>query len=116
MIQSFYEAAARKNNDWQMYLTDSVRFADADFKSHSEGKEAFVKTYTNVLRAISSIVVKEIIAETHTACAIISYEYVNQQGEKLKQDSAEIWVVKDGKLDSYTIYLDLTVLWKFLGR
>jgi ketosteroid isomerase-like protein len=116
MVQGFYKAAGQKNNDWQIDLSDCISFADADFKTHSEGKEAFVTTYTNVLRVMSSITIKQIIADARSACAIISYEYVNQQGEKLRQDSAEVWVEKDGKLNSYTIYLDLTVLWKFLGR
>jgi ketosteroid isomerase-like protein len=116
MVQSFYEAAGQKNNKWQANLANDVSFADADFKTHSEGKEAFIATYDNVLKVISSITIQQIIIEGESACAIISYEYVNLQGEKLKQKSAELWVIKDDKLSSYTIYLDLTMLWKFLGR
>jgi hypothetical protein len=50
---------------------------------------------------MSPITVKQIIAEDHSACAIIGYEYINRQGEKLEQNLAEVWVMQVGKLNSY---------------
>ncbi len=48
------------------------------------------------------------IVEGEKACAVVGYVYVNPKGQKLQQDVAELWEVKDRKLAKLTIYFDLT--------
>ena len=116
MVQNFYNDAEQKNDGWQKNLSEDVLFADADKKTQSEGKEAFIKLFNNALRFFKSIKVKQMIEEGHNVCTIISYVYVNTKGETMNQEVAEIWKVKESKLTSLIIYLDLSALWKFLGR
>jgi ketosteroid isomerase-like protein len=115
-VRSFYNSAAKKNNNWQKHLAEKVTFSDADKNTYCEGKETFIKLFGNVLPTMNAIKVKQLIAEGNTVCAIVSYGYTNKKGETFNQDAAEIWKIKDGKLISLTIYLDMTALWKFLGR
>lgn len=50
--------------------------------------------------------VKEMILEDDLACVIANYDYEFPNGRNINGDVAEIWKVKDGKLDSLTIFFD----------
>ena len=46
------------------------------------------------------------IIEGDQACVIGNYDYVFPNGESTNGDVAEIWKIKDGKLDQLTIFFD----------
>jgi len=85
-------------------------------KIHEEGKEAVTKSFDRFLQAVQAVRVKHMIVENEDACAIVSYNFVSPQGNKLTLDVAEIWKDKDGKLGSLTIYFDIAEFRKFMGR
>jgi ketosteroid isomerase-like protein len=50
--------------------------------------------------------IKQMIVENDTACVIGNYDYVFPNGKSINGNVAEIWKVKNGKLDSLTIFFD----------
>ncbi len=116
IIQSFYDGLAQKNDSWQKHLSEDVVFTDSGLNIHEEGKEAFLQSFNNFLKAVEAVRVKQMIGEDNDACVIASYDFVSPKGNKLTQDVAEIWKVKDGELSSLTIYFDLTAFRNFMGR
>ncbi len=116
IITSFYSSLAQKNEQWQTYLASNVVFSDASKKLHAEGKQAFIQSFTNFLRAVENVQMKQLIAEGPDACAVVSYDYVSPTGNRLHQDDAEVWKVIDGKIVALTIYFDITEFRGFMAR
>jgi predicted SnoaL-like aldol condensation-catalyzing enzyme len=91
IIQNFYNGLVQKNDEWQKHLASDVVFADASKKLHAEGKEAFIQSFTNFLRTVENVQLKQLIVEGNNACAVVSYDYISPKGTKLHQDDAEVW-------------------------
>jgi ketosteroid isomerase-like protein len=116
IIESFYTGLAQKDDTWQDHLAEAVVFADASRLLHAEGRTAFIESFSNFLRAVDSIQVKQLIVEGNDACAVVGYEYLSPKGSRLHQDDAEVWKVVDGKIGALTIYFDITEFRSFMGR
>ncbi len=116
ILQSFYESLSKKNNDWQKNLSENVLFTDASNRLHAEGKDAFIQSFTGFLRSVETVQVKKFIIEGTNACAVVSYVYRSPKGDTLHQDDAEVWEVVDGRIESLTIYFDITEFRTFMGR
>ncbi len=116
IILGFYDSLAKKNDAWQAHLANNVVFSDASMKLHAEGKDAFIQSFTGFLRAVEAVVVKQLIVEGGSACAVVSYDYRSPKGSRLHQDDAEVWNVVDGKIEALTIYFDITEFRSFMGR
>ncbi len=116
ILQSFYESLSKKNNDWQKNLSEKVVFSDASMRLHAEGKDAFIQSFTSFLRSVETVQVKQFIIEGTNACAVVSYDYRSPKGNTLHQDDTEIWKIVDGKIESLTIYFDITEFRTFMGR
>ncbi len=114
LIQNYYKSLDEKDDKWKdLYLEDAV-FSDASQTLLAKGKEAVVQSFTPFLKGVAGIKIKQLIVEDETACAIIGYEYVNLKGERMAQDVAEIWEVKNDKLAKLTIYFDFTAYRNFI--
>ncbi len=116
ILQNFYESLAKKNNGWQNNLSEDVVFSDASNRLHAEGKDAFIQSFTGFLRSVERVQVKQFIIEGTNACAVVSYDYISPKGNNLHQDDAEVWKIADGKIESLTIYFDITEFRTFMGR
>ncbi len=116
IIQSFYDGLAHRNSEkWQKDLSDDIVFSDASHRLHAEGKNAFIQSFDNFLRAVEKVQVKQLIIEGSDACAVVSYDYVSPKGAHLHQDDAEVWKVVGGKIVALTIYFDITEFRNFMG-
>ncbi len=116
ILQNFYESLAKKSNDWQKNLSEEVVFSDTSKRLHAEGKEAFIQSFTGILRSIETVQVQQFIIEGTNACAVVSYDYRSPKGNKLHQDHVEVWKIADGEIESLTIYFDNTEFSTFMGR
>lgn len=65
---------------------------------------------------MESVKVKKLIVSEKEVCAVLKYDYINSKGEKMTQEDAEIWEIKNGKLERMTIYFDLTAYRTFIRR
>jgi ketosteroid isomerase-like protein len=114
LVQSYYNSLDEKDDKWKdLYLEDAV-FSDASQTLLAKGKEAVVQSFTPFLKGVAGIKIKQLIVEGDNACAVVGYEYVNPNGERMDQDVAEIWQVKNDKLARLTIFFDLTAYRNFM--
>jgi ketosteroid isomerase-like protein len=116
VVQRFYDGIARKDAGWHDLLSDDVTFSDASGKLQAHGRDAFIQSFTSFLRAVEKVQVMQLIVEGENAAAVVSYDYVNPRGEKLHQDDAEVWTVRNGAIGSLTIYFDITEFRGFMTR
>ena len=108
LIQSYYESLAHKDDKWKELYSENAIFSDASGALDAKGKEAVIQSFTPFLKGVHGVKVKQMIVENEDACAIVEYDYLNPKGEKLSQDVAEVWQIKDNRLNRLTIYFDLT--------
>ncbi len=116
VVRGFYEALGRKDEAWKDRLGGDVIFSDASGKLQARGREAFIQSFTSFLRAVEKVELNQLIVDGSRAAAVVSYDYVNRQGDHLHQADAEIWHVEDGRILSLTIYFDLTEFRAFMAN
>ena len=116
IIQNFYESLAQKTDAWQRDLAEDVVFADASKRLHTEGRDAFIQSFTGFLRAVERVHLEQLIVDGNDAAAIVSYDYLSPTGGRLHQDDAELWKIVDGKIAALIIYFDITEFRTFMGR
>jgi len=102
LLKKYYEGLSSKG-DWHSMLSEEILLTGTVAKE-SKGKEAFVNN--NFFRMVKGLKVKQMIVENGNACYIVSYNLISPKGISFSSDVAEIWKVKDGKLDSLAIYFD----------
>ena len=114
LVQSYYDSLSRKDDKWQNLYSNDAVFSDASQTLNAKGKVAVVQSFIPFLKGVEGVRVKQMIAEGERACAIVGYDYVNPKGQKMRQDVAEVWETKDGKLAKLTIYFDLLAYRDFM--
>ncbi|HSW96337.1 MAG TPA: nuclear transport factor 2 family protein [Candidatus Saccharimonadales bacterium] len=108
LIQSYYDSLSQKDTKWKELWKEDAYFSDASQMLTAKGKEAVIQSFIPFLKGVQEVKIKQTIIEENNACVIVSYDYMNPKGEKLHQDVAEVWEVKDAQLARLTIYFDLT--------
>ena len=114
VIQSYYDSLNKKNDKWQELYSEDAIFSDASQTLNAKGKAAIIQSFIPFLKGVEAVKIEQMIVEGEHACALVGYIYINPKGEKMSQDVAEVWEVKDGKLAKLTIYFDLTAFQNFM--
>ena len=114
LVQSYYKSLAHKDDKWKELYSENASFSDASGVLDAKGKESVIQSFAPFLKGVHGVTVKQMIVENEVVCAIVGYDYVNPKGEKLSQDVAEVWQVKDDRLTRLTIYFDLTAYRTFM--
>ena len=115
IVLRYYKSLEEKSDGWKDIYSDDAVFSDASQSLLEKGKEEVVQSLVPFLNGVAEVKIKELIIEDDSACAIISYVYVNSKKERMNQDVAEILEVKNGKLTKQTIYFDLTAFRNFMS-
>ena|ERR1700722_5404254 len=116
LVEQFYDYLVQKNEAWSTLFSENMTFADAGMNINQAGKQNVINSFNQFLRSVEDIRVRQVIADNENVCAIVRYDYINSERDKLTQDVAEIWQVKEGKLNSLIIYFDITVFRQFMGH
>jgi ketosteroid isomerase-like protein len=116
LIAQYYDSLNQKNNKWQELYSEDAVFSDASQTLDARGKAAVIQSFVPFLKGVAKVQVKQMIVEDDSTCAIIGYVYVNQKGDRMSQDVAEVWQVKNTELAKLTIYFDLTAYRNFMRR
>lgn len=105
VITSYFKLLERKTG-WDVLLADHVVFTS--FTSPNQrlsGKETFLEATRRFYSSIQSFEVKSLLVEGSNACALTRYQLQGPVGT-FASDVAEIYSVRDGKIDSLGIYFD----------
>jgi ketosteroid isomerase-like protein len=113
LIAAYYDDLKTGKERWISMLSEEVAFSGPG-KSHL-GKEAFKVTLNNYLRLVKSLRVKQVTTENENASVIANYDLRSPTGKEFNLDVAEIWEIKDGKLNSLTIYFDTALFKEFMA-
>jgi len=107
LLETYYKGFSQKK-DWDSVLSDDFRFIGGDMTNTTPivGKLAYIEVIKRFSQLFTTMRVKEMMVDADGACVIGNYDYVFPNGKKINGDVAEIWKVKDGKLDSLTIFFD----------
>jgi ketosteroid isomerase-like protein len=116
IVHQYYDNLAQKNESWQSLFAEDITFSDSAMNMNEAGKDGVSNSFNQFLKSVEDLRVKLMVAENETVCAIVSYDYVNQHEEKMNQDVAEVWQVKNGKLSSLVLYFDYTAFRNFMRR
>jgi len=113
LLNIYYQSLNEKNG-WQSVVSDEFTFLGIGGKSTpgngTKGKNAYIEVINRFYLVFETVKVKEIIVDTEKAYVLANYDLLSPAGDKLNFDIAEIWKVKNRKLDSLILYFD-TVTW-----
>lgn len=107
LLETYYEGFAKKQG-WESVISDGFKFIGGDMTKTTPtiGKAAYIEVINRFSRVFQTMRVKEMVIDGDSACVIGNYNYKFPNGASMDGDVAEIWKVKNGKLDSLTIFFD----------
>ncbi len=114
LVQDYYKSLRQKDDRWQELYADEATFSDASQTLNAMGKSAVIQSFVPFLKSVVDLQVRQMVVDGERACAIVGYVYQNPQGERLSQDVAEVWRVRNDRLVELTIYFDLTAYRSFM--
>jgi len=94
-------------NGFESMLSDDARFTSfTNPVKGVSGKAAFVAATKNFYSKVAAFEVRELMIDADRACALTRYQVRGQNGSTFTSDVAEVFTVKNGKIDSLAIYFD----------
>ncbi len=106
VVQGYFKAL-KQQDGWESFLADDLAFTSfASPNKRLSGKAAYLESTKRFFSMVSSVEVRSLIVDGATACALTRYELQPPRGAGFQSDVAEIFTVRDGKIDSFGIYFD----------
>jgi len=105
-IESYFSSLKQKTG-WDSFLADDMTFES--FTSPIKrltGREKYLEATRRFYSMIGSMEVREMFVDGEKACALTHYELRPPQGTAFESDVAEVFTVRNGKIDSFAIYFD----------
>ena len=102
-----YFGCLKQNKGWESFLADAMIFTS--FTSPVKrvtGKAAYLEATRRFYSMITAVEVTRLLVDGENACAPTHYELQPPVGPSFASDVAEIFVVRDGKIESFGIYFD----------
>ena len=105
-VEGYFTALERKQ-DWPAYLSDELVFTSFTSPNKTvRGKAAYLESTKRFYGMIKRFELRGLIAEEDKACALTRYELEPPGGPAFRSDVAEVFGVRDGKIQSFDIYFD----------
>jgi ketosteroid isomerase-like protein len=105
-IQAYFNALAGAGG-WESFFSDDMTFTS--FTSpvkRLSGRVAYLQATKRFYSTIRSVEVRTLLIEGDRACALTHYDLQPPAGDQFSTDVAEIFTVRDGRIDSLAIYFD----------
>lgn len=107
VIQSYFTKLQHKR-DWESLLDENIVFTS--FTSpvkQVRGRDSYLQATKRFYSMIQVVQVRELIVDGAHACALTRYSLQPPNGRvAFESDVAEIFTVRNGKIDSFGIYFD----------
>jgi ketosteroid isomerase-like protein len=106
-VDAYFDRLHRKNG-WASLLADDLAFTSLTSPvKQVRGKDAFLQATKRFYSSIAIFTVRDLIVEGEKACALTRYTIQPPSGNPaFESDVAEIFTVRDGKIDAFTICFD----------
>ncbi len=107
LLDNYYKGFAAKSN-WEDTIADDFQYVGGNMTATQPvvGKEAYVEIIKRFSERFQSMRVKQMIIEGDKASVIGNYDFQFPNGQKINGNVSENWTVKNGKLQSLTLYFD----------
>ncbi len=106
-IQGYFKALQAQNG-WESFLADDIAFTS--FTSPVKrvtGKAAYLQATKRFYSTIAAMDLKDLMIDGVRACALTHYDIKPPNGAPgFGSDVAEVFSVKDGKIQTLDIYFD----------
>jgi ketosteroid isomerase-like protein len=104
-VQGYFNALKQRSG-WESFLSDTMTFTSYTSPvKQATGKDAFLQATKRFYSSIVSFEVRDLIVENERACASTRYELQGPDG-RFSSDVAELFTVKNGRIESFAIYFD----------
>ncbi|PYO01669.1 MAG: hypothetical protein DMD91_06815 [Candidatus Rokuibacteriota bacterium] len=106
IVRGYFEELTKKGR-WDSFLADDLRFTS--FSSpvkELRGKTAYLESTRRFFAMVMSVEVRDVIVEGARACALTRYQLQPPGGSRFQSDVAELFTVRDDKIDTFAIYFD----------
>ncbi len=110
LLNKYYERLSGKGDPAPL-LSENFLLTGTVAKE-TKGRDAYLGNM--FFKLVKSLKIKSMIIDGERACVVVNYDLVSPKGDTLSCDVAEIWEVKEGKLDSLAIYFDTIAFQKFM--
>jgi len=115
LLEVYYKGFADKAN-WESVIADDFEYVGGDMNNTNPviGKQAYIDIIKRFSQRFESMRVKQMIIEGDKASVIGNYDFQFPNGLKINGNVAECWTIKNGKLQSLTLYFDTLTFMKNL--
>jgi len=117
LLESYYEGFAAKSN-WENTIADDFQYVGGDMTNTQPvvGKQAYVEIIKRFSQRFEAMRVKQMIVDGDKASVVGNYDFQFPNGLKINGNVSENWTVKNGKLQSLTLYFDTLTFMKNLKQ
>jgi ketosteroid isomerase-like protein len=107
VLETYYKGFAGKAN-WESVIADDFEYVGGDMNNIKPvvGKRAYIEIIKRFSQRFQAMRVKQMIVEGDKASIIGNYDFQFPNGFKINGNVSENWTVKNGKLQSLTLYFD----------
>jgi ketosteroid isomerase-like protein len=117
LLEIYYKGFADKAN-WESVIADDFEYVGGDMNNTQPviGKQAYIEIIKRFSQRFEAMRVKQMIVEGDKASVIGNYDFQFPNGYKINGNVAEFWTVRNGKLQSLTLYFDTLTFMKNLKQ
>ena len=107
IVERYFDRLDRKDG-WESSLADDLVFTSfTSPPKQIKGKQTFLQATKRFYSMIAGMQVRDLMVSGDRACALTHYELTPPSGgPTFASDVAEIFDVRDGRIDSLEIYFD----------
>ena len=107
VLETYYKGFAAKAN-WETVIADDFEYVGGDMNNIKPivGKQAYIEIIKRYSQRFEAMRVKQMIVDGDKASVIGNYDFQFPNGFKINGNVSENWTVKNGKLQSLTLYFD----------
>ena len=107
LLDTYYKGFAQKSG-WDSVIADDFKFVGGDMTKRDPivGKAAYIQVIKRFSQLFTGMRVKEMMIADDRAYVLANYDYVFPQGDAVNGDVVELWKIRNGKLDTLTIFFD----------
>jgi ketosteroid isomerase-like protein len=107
LLETYYKGFAEKAN-WEDTIADDFQYVGGDMNNTKPviGKKAYIDIIKRFSQRFQSMRVIRMTIEGDNASVIGNYDFQFPNGHKINGNVSENWTIKNGKLQSLTLYFD----------
>jgi ketosteroid isomerase-like protein len=107
ILDFYYRGFAEKAN-WESVIAEDFEYIGGTMTRPEPiiGKQGYIEAIKRFSQVFTKMRVEEMIIQDDKACVIGNYDLKFPNGKEMNGNVAELWTVKNGKLQSLRIYFD----------